>query len=64
MYRFELFKFEFDGLLATGRESVLQAEPDRIDVPLQRQLGGFPGDGLHLAIQEDLGSQRRTVSGT
>jgi hypothetical protein len=43
---------------------VLQAEPDRIDVPLQRQLGGFLGDGLHLAIQEDLGSQRRTVSGT
>jgi hypothetical protein len=63
MYRFELFKFEFDGLLATRRESVLKAEPDRIDVTLQRLLGGFLRDCLQLSIQEDLGSECRTIFG-
>jgi hypothetical protein len=63
MYRFELFKFEFDGLLATRRESVLKAEPDRIDVTLQRLLGGFLRDGLQLSIQEGLGGECRKISG-
>jgi hypothetical protein len=40
---------------------VLKAKPDSVDVALQRQLGGFLGDGLQLSIQEDLGRESRTI---